>query len=246
MKLLGIRFDDLTKEELFDKIDRLIDEKNNSYLVTPNIRYIGQYYEDQDIRNAIDGACIRIPDGKGIELIGRLFKKKFKRVIGGRKLFYELLEYYQNKETKIFLFGSKNDDAKKAKKQIEKMYPGINIAGALSPSMGFLNKSDEVQYINKIILEVNPDILIVGLGCPTGIKWLAENIINFKGIFALEIGSSIDVLAGVRKNPPDILFNIGLAWLIRIFENPRIFISRIIRDVFRIIPIIYSELRLRK
>jgi N-acetylglucosaminyldiphosphoundecaprenol N-acetyl-beta-D-mannosaminyltransferase len=67
--------------------------------------------------------------------------------------------------------------------------------------------------------------LFVGLGCPKQEKWIAT---YGKGLdcHTLGVGAAFDWLSGSVKKPPDWTERFGLAWVYRLFNNPRRMWSR--------------------
>jgi N-acetylglucosaminyldiphosphoundecaprenol N-acetyl-beta-D-mannosaminyltransferase len=67
--------------------------------------------------------------------------------------------------------------------------------------------------------------LFVGLGCPKQEKWVAKYGKEL-GCHTLAVGAAFDWLSGSVKKPPDWMERFGLAWVYRLFNNPRKMWSR--------------------
>lgn len=64
--VLGVGFDDLTRENAIDMCKMLIDEHRSAYMVTPNPEIVMATWDDPALHDAICRADIVIPDGIGV------------------------------------------------------------------------------------------------------------------------------------------------------------------------------------
>jgi N-acetylglucosaminyldiphosphoundecaprenol N-acetyl-beta-D-mannosaminyltransferase len=63
-------------------------------------------------------------------------------------------------------------------------------------------------------------ILFVGLGCPKQEIWMAAHSGKVKAVM-LGVGAAFDFHAGIKRQAPIWMQNIGLEWLFRLFTEPR-------------------------
>lgn len=120
----------------------------------------------------------------------------------------------QNREIRIFLYGASKENNDLACEKIIDKYKNIVICGHID---GYTDESDE--KIIQIINDVNPDIVIVCLGCPRQELWIEKNkeFINTKVIFGN--GGAIDFWSGNIKRAPLFFINHKLEWLFRLFQD---------------------------
>lgn len=123
---------------------------------------------------------------------------------------------------------------KKTAENLEKKYKGLNVVGTYSPPYGFEKNSFELQKINDIIKNSNPDILIVGLGCPKQEYFMYDNCDLLNVPVSLGLGASLDFEAGNVKRAPRWMSNCGLEWLYRLIQDPKRLIKRYLVDDIRI------------
>ena len=75
-------------------------------------------------------------------------------------------------------------------------------------------------------------MLFVAFGQPKGELWLAENVQALGVPACVQIGGSLDFLAGrVRRAPPWVQ-GLGLEWVYRIYREPERLASRYVRDAY--------------
>lgn len=139
----------------------LQDYKNNKQVIIASInpQIIVKNYNNQSYINKINAEKYQIPDGIGIVYYSKLNNGNIKERISGIDLMHKICSSTIPYNSRIFLYGSKKGVAEKAMYELQKTYPGINIVGTCD---GFLNEKD----VLKKIINVNPDILFIGLGSP--------------------------------------------------------------------------------
>lgn len=118
------------------------------------------------------------------------------------------------REIKIFLYGSKPENIVKAKEKIEEQYKNISVVDFFD-GYSEINTEELVDRINNS----KPDILIVCLGCPKQEEWIEKNYdkLNAKIIFGN--GGSIDFWSGAVKRAPQFFINHGLEFIYRLFQD---------------------------
>ena len=65
-EILGIAFDDLTREEAAQAGARLLEEDRFHYVVTPNPEFILAAEKDEEFRQGLNSADLALPDGIGV------------------------------------------------------------------------------------------------------------------------------------------------------------------------------------
>ncbi|MEK4607260.1 WecB/TagA/CpsF family glycosyltransferase [Geobacillus sp. FSL W8-1251] len=106
-----------------------------------------------------------------------------------------------------------------------------------------------IQGIN-IIKEFNPDILLVSIGSPKGELFIYQNLEKLKVPLSIQVGASIDFIAGTVKRAPLWMQKYGLEWFYRFLKEPkRLFKRYFVNDSYfflLIIKEIYSIYLKRK
>lgn len=237
MKFLNTQIDNLTMEEAVAEAGRLIREKHNSYVVTPNVDHIVKIEHDPLFKEIYENADLILTDGKPLIWMSHLMGMPIKEKISGSDYFPEVCRMAAREGFSIFLLGAAPGVAQKAAVNLMKKYKNLKIAGVYSPSYTFEHDEQEIAYIIRKIKTAKPDILCIGLGTPKQEKFYYQYRDVFQVPLTLHIGATIDFEAGVIKRAPKWLSHIGLEWMYRLLKEPRRLYKRYLLDDVEILPI---------
>ncbi len=144
-------------------------------------------------------------------------KKKngnIKTRITGIDLMMEICKKSQEYSSNIYLYGSENGIAEKAKIELEKQFSKIKIIGT---SDGY---EDEIKVLNKLKAE-QIDILFVGLGSPKQEEFIIKHKNELKAKILMPVGGSFDVISKTKKRAPQWVIKSNLEWLYRLIKEPK-------------------------
>ncbi|MGV9025961.1 WecB/TagA/CpsF family glycosyltransferase [Lactococcus lactis] len=238
MKFMNTEVDSLNMPEVLDRIDKLIQIKKNSYVVTPNVDHIVQLEKDSELQKVYKNADLILADGKPLIWISNYYKTPIKEKVSGSDLFPLLCEMAGKKGYKMFFLGAAEGVAARAATNLKKRYSNLEVAGVYSPPFGFEENEEEVEKILQMIIKSNVDILIVGLGAPKQEKFIFKYHDRLKVPISLGLGASLDFEAGNIKRAPKWMQKSGLEWLFRITQDPRRMFKRYIIDDIKIIRLV--------
>ncbi|HBM7009175.1 TPA: WecB/TagA/CpsF family glycosyltransferase, partial [Enterococcus faecium] len=88
--------------------------------------------------------------------------------------------------------------------------------------------------IDSQIKRANPDMLIVGLGCPKQEKFMFYNCDRLGVPVSFGLGASLDFEAGNVKRAPKWMSDYGFEWLFRITQDPKRMAKRYLVDDLKI------------
>lgn len=237
IKFMNTDIDNLTMAETLNEIDKLIQKKNCSYVVTPNVDHIVRLEKDEELQKVYKNASLILTDGKPLIWISKWYKTPIKEKISGSDLFPRVCQLVANKNYTMYLLGAAEGVADTAARNLMKKYPGLNIVGTYSPPFGFEKNEQEMNKIKTQIQDVHPDILIVGLGCPKQEKFMYYHCKELGVPISFGLGASIDFEAGNIKRAPKWMSNHGLEWLYRFSKEPKRLFKRYFVDDLKIISV---------
>lgn len=237
IKFMNTDIDNLTVGETLNEIDKLIQKKNCSYVVTPNVDHIVRLEKDEELQKVYKNASLILTDGKPLIWISKWYKTPIKEKISGSDLFPKVCELAANKNYTMYLLGAAEGVADTAAKNLMQKYKGLNIVGTYSPPFGFEKDKKELDKIKEQIQKVHPDILIVGLGCPKQEKFMYHHCKELGVPISFGLGASIDFEAGNIKRAPKWMSNHGLEWLYRFSKEPKRLFKRYFVDDLKIISV---------
>ena len=212
--VLGVGFDDLTKDNAIELCKKLIDEHRAAYMATPNPEIVMAAWDNAELMEALENADLVIPDGIGVVKAARILGTPLKERLPGIEIGEAILEYLAVSGKSAFLLGAKPGVAELAAEQIRKKYPGINICGT---NDGYFK--EDAPVVAKINA-AKPDFLMVCLGAPKQEIWMSRNAPMLDVGLMAGLGGSLDVYAGIVERAPDFYVNHGLEWFYRLKKEP--------------------------
>ena len=107
-----------------------------------------------------------------------------------------------------------------------------------SPPRGFEKDKKELEKIENMIKEKEPQILIVGLGCPKQELYIWRNRERLNVPVSLGLGASLDFEAGNIKRAPRWISELGMEWFYRFLQEPGRLFKRYFVDDLKILKLI--------
>ena len=218
---LGFDVCNISADDLINNI--FIDFNNNTsnFIVNINPEIITRNYKNEEIKNIFNCQKYQIPDGIGIVIASKIKHGNIKERITGIDLMNLICKASINYDSRIFLYGAKGGIPEKAKKELEFLYPDINIVGT---SSGYVNEKKVIREIN----DSNANILFVGLGSPKQEEFIIKNKSELKNIkIFMPVGGSFDVVSKTLKRAPSWIIKLNLEWLYRLFQEPKRFFRQL-------------------
>lgn len=212
--VLGVGFDDLTKDNAIELCKKLIDEHRAAYMATPNPEIVMAAWDNAELMEALENADLVIPDGIGVVKAARILGTPLKERLPGIEIGEAILKYLAVSGKSAFLLGAKPGVAELAAEQIRKKYPGINICGT---NDGYFK--EDAPVVAKINA-AKPDFLMVCLGAPKQEIWMSRNAPMLDVGLMAGLGGSLDVFAGTVERAPKIWQDLNLEWLYRCLKEP--------------------------
>lgn len=237
LKFMNTEVDNLTMNEALQEINKLIKSNKNAYVVTPNVDHIVQLERGGELKEVYENADLILTDGKPLVWISKWYGTPIKEKISGSDLFPRLCALAAKKGYKMYFLGAAEGVAAKAAKNLQKKYPGLQVVGTYSPPLGFEKDETEMEKIKKQIKNVQPHILIVGLGCPKQELFIYHHRNELGVPVSLGLGASLDFEAGKVKRAPKWMADHGLEWLFRITQDPKRMMKRYLVDDRKILEI---------
>jgi len=214
-----VDFDDVPLAESADNIQWLSEQPCFSYVVTPNVDHLSRlcsHNTSQILKPIYDNAALTLCDSRILSKLLALINKPVKNVVPGSDLTQFLFDQKLKSTDTILVVGCDNKEIHELKNH----YSSLTIQH-INPSMGFIDKPDEVNELVKKINAAAADYLFLALGSPRQ-EVLAYRLLQSgmkKGV-ALCIGASINFIVGVESRAPQWMQYLHLEWFYRMLQDP--------------------------
>lgn len=196
-------------------INRL-DQGLSTHIVTMNSEMVMMAQNNSELAQIIQKADLVVPDGSGIVLY--LWRRGEKQPrVAGIELASSLLEKLgeRGQDCPICFYGGVPGVSEKAAQAWQEKVPNIKI----TYNHGYLSE-DELQSWCDRIQEIQPKLILVGLGVPRQEMWIAKHRYLAPNAIWIGVGGSFDIWAGVKDRAPKFLCDNNLEWLYRLYQEP--------------------------
>ena len=234
LEILGVKVDALEMKELNEFIFNSIESKDKCLISNHNFHSVYLFHNDSDFKKTYEIARYVHIDGMPLVLWGKLLGLRIekKHRITYLDWIHPLLKLLNNQKCKVFYLGSKEGVAQKAANYLHQLYP--NITFHVHHGFFDVNGTENEKIINDI-RNLDPHLLMVGMGMPRQEKWIYNNFDQLPNTIILPCGACFDYIAGEVKTPPRWLGRFYLEWLYRfIYEPKRLFRRYFIEPIFLI------------
>ena len=214
-EILGIRFDDLSRQEAAQRGGELLAEDTFHYVVTPNPEFILAAEKDPEFAQILNGADLVLPDGIGVVYSAKIMGTPLKERVPGIEFAADMLACLNERKGRLYLLGAKPGVAEEAGRRIQEQYPDLVLCGTHD---GYF-KDEEAVLLE--VAAARPDLLFVCLGAPKQEKWMARWGKHTGARLAIGLGGCLDVFAGNVERAPESWQKLGLEWAYRLKKEPK-------------------------
>ena len=214
-EILGIQFDNLSREEAKAAGAAMLRSQDFHYAVTPNPEFILAADKDLEFQKILNKADLVLPDGIGVVYSAQILGRPLKGRVAGFDFACDMLDVLDQLGGRLYLLGAKPGVAEEAGRQILEAHPNIVLCGVHD---GYFKDSDPVA---RQVAEARPDLLFVCLGAPKQEKWIARFGLLTGAKLAIGLGGCLDVFAGNVERAPEKWQKAGMEWAYRLMKEPK-------------------------
>ena len=215
--VMGLKFDSMTMDEALSRAEALLRGDKAAYVVTPNAEIAYEALHDGQLREMLNGADLRLPDGAGVVLASKLLRTPVKQKVAGVDFAAGLLGILERNGQSLYLLGGKTGIGELAAQKMLEAHPQLRIAGIAD---GYFQ--DEAPVIAKINAS-GADALFVCLGAPKQERFMVQHQQELHVHLMAGLGGSLDAFAGTVQRAPAWMIRLNLEWLYRLIREPKRF-----------------------
>lgn len=195
-------------------------------VLSANGHSLSLHAENRDFARAMEAADMIHADGQSIVILSRLLPGP---TIRGRSATTDFIHAAARAavraQASFYLLGAEDGINRAGREALERLYPGLGIAGARDGYFGPEEEAGIVEAINRSGAEV----LWVGMGKPREQLFIHRNRDRLRCAWIVSCGGCFDFLAGNYRRAPLWVQRSGLEWVHRAATGPRYLIGRYLK-----------------
>lgn len=220
-QILGIPVKMLSRDQVLEQIRKyLASPAGIFHIVSLNPENLVLTTEDHAFKKTVATAQIKLVDGVGVVLAGRLLGVPLGSRLSGVDLVKELVEIADNMRLRVVLIGARDNLAIKLADCYGQSYKNAQFLGLSGFNDVHNPKKDEEKELSSIVADYMPQIVLVAFGSPVQELFIDRHSKLFKNCLCMGVGGAFDFLSGKIPRAPKILRQLGLEWLFRLIVQP--------------------------
>jgi N-acetylglucosaminyldiphosphoundecaprenol N-acetyl-beta-D-mannosaminyltransferase len=219
IELLNVHIDNLSKNEVIDKIVLIIKSNEKAIISNVNLHALNISYKNPWFRQFLNESKIVFCDGYGIHFAAAITGQKINYRFSPPDWIQELCQLASKNKWGIFFLGGIPNVAWKAAFEIKNSTPDAEITS----HHGYFEKiGPENEKVICLINKSKAKFLLVGMGMPLQEQWIKENFDKFSDIqIIMPVGALFSYISKTTKRGHQFLTNHGFEWLTRLVIEPR-------------------------
>jgi N-acetylglucosaminyldiphosphoundecaprenol N-acetyl-beta-D-mannosaminyltransferase len=209
----------MTRPEAAEAVAGLVAGGRPSYFITANAHYAMASHGEPALRALNERAAFILADGAPLVWASRWRRRPQPERVAGSDLFFDLCEQAARRGHRVFFLGGPPGVAEAAARRLEGLYPGLVVAGVCCPPFRPLSDEEQADLVAGI-RDARPDLLLVAFGQPKGEHWIARHLRGLGVPACVQVGASLEFVAGRVRRAPRWVQRVGMEWAWRIGTDP--------------------------
>ena len=209
-----------TKLSILKELEERLEKKSFTQVVSLNPEILVTASNNKNYREVINNANIKLIDGVGIQLAGKILSINVGERYSGVDLMKDLMKVANRIGVKVLFIGGFGNVPDELAEKLSKEYSKATFMGHEGYKDVSTITEQEEEKIVALLSEYKPDLLFIAFGAPYQDEWISEHKKYLKNTVCMGVGGSFDFLAGRVKRAPHIVQNVGLEWLFRLIIQP--------------------------
>lgn len=217
--ILGVGVSAINMQQALDTIAGWIEQRAKAYVVVCPVYTVMLCQQDPTLRDIVNRAGMVTPDGIPLVVLCRWLSHKHTRRVYGPDLMQAASEMSAARGYRHFYYGGAPEVPRRVAETLEWRFPGLQVAGWLSPPFRDLTASEEDAVV-ETINAANPDVVWVALGSPRQDYWMAQFRERLTAPVLIGVGAAFDFMVGNVPQAPRWMRQTGLEWFFRLVTEP--------------------------
>lgn len=218
-QVVDVAINALTFEGALATIDSWVARRERHYVNICTAHTVLECHDAPELAEVINRSGMSTPDGMPLVWMGRLRGHRVERVYGP-DVMLAVCKRGVALGYRHFFYGGADGVAQALAERLQRMYPGLLVAGTYTPPFRPLTPAEENE-VAAMINGSSADVVWVGLGAPKQDYWVARFRPLLEAPVLLAVGAAFDFHTGRVRQAPSWMQRIGLEWLFRLTQDPR-------------------------
>jgi N-acetylglucosaminyldiphosphoundecaprenol N-acetyl-beta-D-mannosaminyltransferase len=216
----GLPLTPLTGATLPGAVAALIAAGRPAYFITANLNYAMLTHRHGDLADVNRGAAFIVADGWPLVWASRRQGTPLPERVAGSDFVFTLCRQAADLSHRVFLLGGAPGVGEEAAAILRARFPGLQVVGVEAPPFREPTPEEHAALVARI-RDARPDLLLVAFGQPKGERWLHAHHRELGVPAGVQVGASLDFVAGRVRRAPRWLQRGRLEWAYRLALEPR-------------------------
>ena len=235
----------LDTEGTLERVDRMVRRGKPGFFITANLHYARLSAGSEYLKELNERAAFITADGMPLIWQARWQGQPLPERVAGSDLVELICKQAALRGHRVFFLGGAEGVAAETARRLKEKFPLLAVAGVAAPAFREMTPEDHEALVARI-RSTRPDILFAALGQPKGEVWLDRHCEELEVPVGVQIGASLDFIAGQARRAPRWMQRAGIEWCHRMATDPRRLAPRYLRDAMFLLATVAGRLLGRK
>lgn len=217
--LFGVPVRAETMDQAVAGVERAVVERQPTLHLALNAAKISRIARDPEFREQVGGFDRVHADGAPVVWASRLLGRPLPERIAGIDLMLRLVDVAARRGFRPYFLGGRQEAVETCVARLRERHPQLEVAGF---HHGFWHEGDASaeRAVVEAVRASRADLLFVALPTPRKERFLLAHREELGVPFAMGVGGSFDVIAGLVKRAPLAWQKMGMEWAYRLLQEP--------------------------
>lgn len=237
-RLLGVDVDVITRSELIERVSTAVRAGTKLWVGNHNLHSAYLVRDDAAMRRWYDVADLVFVDGMSLVAVSRARRGRLRRAHRATVIDWmpQVLDAAAGDGKVVFHLGGDPAWIEQGATTWRAQHPGLEV----HVHHGYFDHARSDDVVARIN-DVQPDLLLIGMGSPIQERWAAEHAAALDVPVVVIVGAFLGFAGGVVAHCPRWIGDIGMEWAWRLATNPRHVARRYLVEPFLLVRSLRQE-----